>query len=138
MKVPCVLYWWFGLFSLLLPLLRYPSPLRVKNCSSLHLFCSDFSAIPFKSPFSLYPTKFRLLFFIFFIFVIIFSVLPYLFPLILYVPVFSTHISHFLRERQKKCASVFELCCIVHIQFSSLYDAEIVGRDSSTLQYLIK
>lgn len=105
-----------------------------RNCSLPHLLCCAFFAIPYESLFSLYSTKFSSPVIV--VTIIIFSVLPYLFPLILYVPVFSTHISHFLRE--KKIASVFELCCAVHIQFSSLYDAEIAGRDSSTLQYLIK
>lgn len=42
---------------------------------------------------------------------VIFSILPYLFPLILYVPVFSTHILLFL---EIKCASAFELLYCSH------------------------
>lgn len=103
-----------------------------RNCSSLHLFCCAFFLysiwIHLLARFHQFSSPI-----ITFIVVVIFSVLPYLFPMILYVPVFSTHISHFLRE--KKNASVFEFA--VHIQFSSLF-AEIVGRDSSTLQHPIK
>lgn len=54
-KVPCVIqYWRFGLFSLLLPLLRYPSLCVhiTRNCSLLYsffFFAQLFFPIPFES-----------------------------------------------------------------------------------------